>query len=156
MYDLDQYRKWLDDRSVRPTFPEIYMQMAHVIAQRATCIRTNSKGERMRVGCVITSTDFGQVYAVGYNGNARGLPNQCDSDTPGSCGCCHGEENAVIHCRELTATPKLVFCTHLPCPMCCKRLIQLGGVERVYYHQDYRIRDGLAFLEAVGIAHEEF
>ncbi len=72
---------------MRPSFQEVYMDLATSIARRSTCVRTSSSGERMAVGCVITSTDFRKVLAVGYNGNASGLPNQCDSTTPGACGC---------------------------------------------------------------------
>jgi deoxycytidylate deaminase len=64
----------------RPTFEAIYLAFAAQLAQRSTC-------GRLSVGCVITSTDFRYVYAVGYNGNAAGLKNGCDQDVPGACGC---------------------------------------------------------------------
>jgi deoxycytidylate deaminase len=74
----------MDDR---PPFEEIYMKMAVEVSRRSTCRRTNSAGELMKVGCVITTTDFRKVVALGYNGNASGLPNGCDSEEPGKCGC---------------------------------------------------------------------
>ncbi len=138
----------------RPSFQSIYMSMAESLAQRGTCIRLNSQGERMMVGAVITTADFSQVLSVGYNGNARGLPNCCDSDEPGKCGCIHAELNAIIQCRALAQVPKVVFCTHLPCPMCSKYIIQLGGVSHVYFARDYRIRDGLKYLEQARIKSE--
>ncbi|RPJ47675.1 MAG: dCMP deaminase [Candidatus Latescibacterota bacterium] len=131
----------------RPTFPEIYMHMAFQLARRSTC-------RRLRVGTVIASSDYRRILAVGYNGNATGLPNTCDRDEPGNCGCLHSEENAVINCNEPRGTPKIVLVTHLPCTMCAKRLINLGGVEKVYYARDYRNRDSLALLRAAGIAVE--
>ncbi|MCX6109800.1 MAG: hypothetical protein NTZ90_09400, partial [Proteobacteria bacterium] len=79
------------DAATRPTFPQIYMRLAFALAERSTC-------KRLKVGTVITSTDFRKVLAVGYNGNATGLPNSCDRDEPGNCGCLHSEENAVINC----------------------------------------------------------
>jgi dCMP deaminase len=103
------------------------------------------------VGTVITSTDFRKVLAVGYNGNAAGLPNDCDSDEPGSCGCLHSEENAVINCDAPRFQEKIVFVTHLPCPMCAKRLINLGNVRLVYYGKDYRVDDALALFAKAGI-----
>ena len=57
----------------RPTFEEIYLSLAFSLAERSTC-------KRLRVGTVITSTDYRKVLAVGYNGNASGLPNRCDRD----------------------------------------------------------------------------
>jgi deoxycytidylate deaminase len=41
--------------------------------------------------------------------------------------------------------------THLPCVQCAKRLINLGNVKKVYYGQDYRIRDSIELLKSVGI-----
>jgi dCMP deaminase len=131
----------------RPGFEEIYMRLARELARRSTC-------SRLQVGTVITSTDFRRVLAVGYNGNASGLPNSCDRDEPGNCGCLHSEENAVINCDAPRATPKIVFVTHLPCAMCAKRLINLGGVRKVYYGDEYRSRESLGLFAAVGIEAE--
>jgi dCMP deaminase len=128
----------------RPSFPEVYLQFAEIIATRSTC-------KRLQVGTVITSPDYRKVIALGYNGNATGLPNTCDSDEPGRCGCLHSEENAAIHCDVPRETPKIVFVTHLPCPMCAKRLINLGGVRTVYYRQEYRNQDSLPLFAIAGI-----
>lgn len=65
--------------------------------------------------------------------------------------CLHAEENACINCTASRDEPKVVFCTHLPCKMCAKRLVNLGGVVRVFYDRDYRLRDGLEILRAAGI-----
>ena len=132
----------------RPSFPEIYTQLAYELAKRSTCTR-------LQVGTVITSLDFRKVLAVGYNGNASGLANSCDREDPGNCGCLHSEENACINCDSPRAMGKLVFVTHLPCAMCAKRLINLGGVEAVYYREDYRKRDSVEILHAVGIKIEQ-
>lgn len=59
---------------------EVYMRMAEELAKRSTCAR-------LQVGSVITTPDLTQVLGIGYNGNARGLPNRCDSMEPGACGC---------------------------------------------------------------------
>lgn len=128
----------------RPSFENIYLQLATTLAARSTC-------HRLQVGTVITSTDFRKVLAVGYNGNATGLHNGCDRAEPGNCGCLHSEENAVINCDSPRSVEKYVFVTHLPCTACAKRLINLGNVKSVFYGQDYRIRDSIALLESVGI-----
>lgn len=65
--------------------------------------------------------------------------------------CIHAEENAVINCTVSRDAPKVVFASHLPCEYCAKRLINLGGVKMLYYHNDYRIRTGLELLEKVSI-----
>src|SRR5258705_12778746 len=51
---------------------EVYMRMAEELAKRSTCAR-------LQGGTVITTADLTQVLGIGYNGNARGLPNRCDS-----------------------------------------------------------------------------
>ncbi len=139
---------------MRPSFHSIYMRLAELMSERSTCLRTNSKGDLMKVGCAIVSTDFRRVFSVGYNGNASGLPNQCDSDKVGACGCIHAEANAIVSCSADRDEPKIVFCTHLPCVACAKLIIQLGGVREVYYRQDYRLKDSLTLFahENVNIA----
>ena len=132
---------------LRPSFESIYMQLAQTLALRSTCYR-------LKVGTVITSTDYRKVLAVGYNGNATGLHNGCDREEPGNCGCLHSEENAVINCDAPRMIEKVVFVTHLPCAQCAKRLINLGNVKRVIYGEDYRLKTSIELLESVGISVE--
>jgi dCMP deaminase len=121
---------------------EVYMRMAEELAKRSTCAR-------LQVGTVITDGALEHVVALGYNGNARGFPNRCDSETPGACGCIHSEQNAVVkadgHLRE-----KVAFVTASPCVMCAKLLIQ-ANVTHVFYRNPYRKADGLDTLRAGGV-----
>ncbi|NDD91933.1 hypothetical protein EBZ37_07600 [bacterium] len=128
----------------RPSFENIYLTLARTLSARSTC-------KRLQVGTVITTTDYRKVLAVGYNGNATGLHNGCDREEPGNCGCLHSEENAVINCDAPRATEKVVFVTHLPCVACAKRLINLGNVKKIFYIQDYRLKDSIEILKSVGI-----
>lgn len=128
------------------------MHLAIKMSERSTC-------RRLKVGCTITSPDFRRVLSVGYNGGASGAKNDCDvigEAAVGNCGCLHAEENAVINCDVPRQVAKVAFCTHLPCLMCAKRLINLGGVAQVYYLHDYRKRESLELLESVGIKIEQF
>ncbi len=122
----------------RLTKPDMFMQMAYVVRQRATC-------KRLQVGCVITDDGGQSVVAMGYNGNAAGLPNTCDSDEPGKCGCIHAEVNALIkspyHNGDLT-----LYTTCSPCVACAK-LILNSRVTAVYYAEEYRDRTGLDVLD---------
>jgi dCMP deaminase len=121
---------------------EVYMRMAEELAKRSTCAR-------LQVGTVITDSALEHVVSIGYNGNARGFPNRCDSDVPGACGCIHSEQNAVVkadgHLRE-----KVAFVTASPCVMCAKLLIQ-ANVTHLYYREPYRRPDGLRILEEGGV-----
>ncbi len=126
----------------RPPLFEVYMRMAEELAKRSTC-------RRLRVGTVITDGSLENVVAIGYNGNAKGFPNDCDTDTPGACGCIHSEMNA------LTKAPgqlrgKVVFVTASPCVMCAKLMVQ-ANVEYVYYRLPYRSDAGLEILRQAQI-----
>ena len=128
----------------RPSFETVYMDFAQSIARRSSC-------KRLNVGTVVTSTDFRKVLSVGYNGNAAGLPNTCDRDEVGNCGCLHSEENAAINCDSPRFVEKYIFVTHLPCAGCAKRLINIGNVKKVFFLEDYRKREGVELLNTVGI-----
>jgi dCMP deaminase len=121
---------------------EVYMRMADELAKRSTCAR-------LQVGSVITDSRLEHVAAIGYNGNAKGFPNECDTDIPGACGCIHSEQNAVVkadgHMRD-----KVAFVTASPCVMCAKLLIQ-SGVTHVFYREPYRKPDGLNTLHRGGV-----
>ncbi len=133
----------------RPSFEEVYMNFAQLISGRSTC-------SRLQVGTVITTTDYRKVLAVGYNGNASGLPDACDRDEPGNCGCLHSEENAAINCDAPRHTEKYVYVTHLPCTACAKRLINLGNVLEVVYKDGYRSEASVELLRSVGIKVRQF
>lgn len=128
----------------RPSFAEVYRELAKLMALRGTCAR-------LHVGAVITSFDHRYVLAVGYNGNASGLPNDCDSTEPGACGCLHGEANAIINCRAGREEKKRFYLTDSPCAACAKMIVNLGGVVEVNYIREYRRKAGLDILRAAGI-----
>ena len=134
---------------MRPNFEQIYMRLAVDLSKRSTC-------QRLKVGTVITTLDYRKILAVGYNGNASGLKNGCDRDVPGNCGCLHSEENAVINCDVPRYVEKLVFCTHLPCEMCAKRLINLGNVKKIMFLHDYRVKKSIKILNNAGISIAKF
>jgi dCMP deaminase len=98
---------------------------------------------------VITTPDLTQVLGIGYNGNARGLPNRCDSTTPGSCGCLHSEQNALIKAGA-QLPGKVMFVSASPCVMCAKMAIN-ANVARVYYREAYRDPAGLDTLRQGGV-----
>ena len=133
----------------RVTFKEIYMKLAFNLSERATCTR-------LKVGAVVVSDDFSRVYGIGYNGNAAGLDNKCDSEEPGNCGCLHAEDNALLKTNGGSEVSKIVFVTHQPCGYCAKRIVNKGGVRKVIFSEPYRLRDGLEILEKSGIEVEQF
>ena len=130
------------ERVTRPPLYEVYMRMAEGLAKRSTCAR-------LQVGTVITDATLEHVVALGYNGNARGFPNECDSDVPGACGCIHSEMNALV--KAPGGLPdKVAFVTASPCTMCAKLMVQ-AKVTHVFYREAYRKRGGLDVLERAGV-----
>lgn len=126
------------------------MNLAEQFASRSTC-------QRKAVGCVITSTDYRKVLAVGYNGNATGLHNCCDNpNEKGQCGCLHAEINALISYDSPRLTDKFVFTTCAPCRMCAKGLINLGNIKKVIYKESYWDQGGLELLINAGIQVEQY
>ncbi len=121
---------------------EVYMRMAEELAKRSTC-------DRARVGTVITDAALSNVLGIGYNGNASGLPNRCDSTDVGRCGCIHSEMNALVKAPG-SVRDKVVFVTTSPCVMCAKLIIQ-SGVTHVFYRGAYRDGAGLDVLRDGGI-----
>jgi dCMP deaminase len=121
---------------------EVYMRMAEELAKRSTCARS-------QVGSVVATGDLTQVLGIGYNGNARGLPNACDRPEPGMCGCLHSEANSLIKAGA-QVEGKVMFVTMSPCVMCAKMIVN-SNVRRVYYRTAYRDPAGVEVLRAAGV-----
>ena len=129
---------------MRPSFDDIYMHMALMMAQRSTCSRS-------QVGCLIVTKDNQKVLAVGYNGGPKGLFNDCLSNEPGKCGHLHAEVNALIKTNYSDAAPKKAYVTSSPCTACATALIN-GDIREVIYCNLYRDDGGLRLLEQAGVA----
>lgn len=121
---------------------EVYMRMAEDLAKRSTCTR-------LQVGTVVTDALLENVLAIGYNGNAKGLPNRCDSSVPGQCGCIHSEMNALVKAPG-AVRDKVVFVTDSPCVMCAKLMIN-SGVTHLFYRRPYRDPSGVELLAHAGV-----
>lgn len=119
------------------------MGLARALARRSTCARAS-------VGCVVVSSDNHRVLAIGYNGNARGFPNACDSTEPGNCGCIHAEDNCLIKLDYAPHTGRRMYITCSPCKTCAKRIVN-AGIDEVIYDTEYRNTDGIFLLNAAGV-----
>lgn len=135
----DEVGSW---RPTRPPLFEVYMRMAEELAKRSTC-------RRLAVGTVITDPNLENVLAIGYNGNVRGFPNDCDGPTPGACGCIHSEMNALVKAPGRDRD-KVAFVTASPCVMCAK-LIAQARISHVYFRTAYRDPAGVEVLRNAGV-----
>ena len=127
----------------RPSWPETWMTVAREIAKR-------SYDPRLRVGCVVVPEDNTGILALGYNGNARGLPNEAESLEPGQSGMIHAEQNALVKCPFHYPVAKHIYSTHSMCRQCAKLVIN-AGIKRVVYGELYRDPSGLDLLRQAGV-----
>lgn len=145
MTDKDWWDYMLDRPAPpKPSWDRTGLSMAKLIANdRSTC-------KRLKVGCIIMSSDHERVLGIGYNGNFKGGPNTCDRDEPGNCGCLHAEVNALVKAGS-EVKDKIIYLTISPCVQCAKLIVN-SGASLVVYDEVYRDpQEALAILEAAGI-----
>ena len=126
--------KW-DDR---------FMQMAYTIAGWSSCFRAGRS-----IGCVIVKDK--RIMTTGYNGAPAGIKTcrekgECLRDKLGiasgtrmeTCYAVHAEQNAIVQAAKLGVSidGATLYCTHQPCSM-CTRIIINAGIRRVVYEQGY-------------------
>ena len=121
----------------RPSWDEYFMAITEQVGQRSTCTRRH-------IGAVIVKDK--RILATGYNGVPSGLAHcsevgclrehrRIPSGTQHElCRGIHAEQNAVIQAaRHGTAIDgATVYCTHQPCVLCAKILINAGITEIIY------------------------
>lgn len=131
------------DVLVRPSWDEIFMQIAHDISRRSSC-------NRLQVGSIVVSDDNQRILAMGYNGDHRGGSNRCDTNEPGACGCVHAETNCLIKLNPHEHVGKILYVTDAPCLNCAKLVVN-SGIQTVVYDRDYRLDAGIKLLKNSGI-----
>lgn len=128
-----------ETRITRPSWDQNFMEVARVVAKRATC-------DRKHVGCVITDNRH-RIVSTGYNGSPAGLPH-CDDvghelkpvDGRDSCvRTLHAESNALDDAGR-RAEGGTLYVTVTPCYDCAKRIIQ-HRIQRVVYGEHYQSRN---------------
>jgi dCMP deaminase len=125
----------------RPSWEEYFMSIAGQVSTRSTCLRRH-------VGCIIVVDK--RIVSSGYNGAPAGLPH-CEEVgclredrgvAPGErhelCRGLHAEQNAVIQAalHGTAVRGGTLYCTHKPCVLCTKMLIN-AGIVRVCYREGY-------------------
>lgn len=104
-----------------------------------------------KVATIIFTNDFRDICAIGYNGNYKGGPNERESDEVGRSGFLHSEENALIHLDVPYGNREdlILMCTHKPCPMCMKRIVN-SGIRTVLYIDEYNAAGDVSEIVRVG------
>ncbi|MCL2324208.1 MAG: dCMP deaminase family protein [Actinomycetia bacterium] len=121
----------------RPSWDEYFMEITRQVATRSTCLRR-------QIGAVIVRER--RILATGYNGTPSGV-RHCDEvgclrdqlkipsgERHELCRGIHAEQNAVIQAARsgTSVVGSTLYCTHQPCILCAKILINAGIVEIVF------------------------
>lgn len=140
---------------MRPTLDEYFMELAAIVAKRSTCLRN-------QVGAIIVKDK--RILSTGYNGAPRNLPHCLDigcirqqNNIPSGtrhelCRAVHAEQNAIIQAalHGVSIEHATVYCTHQPCILCTKMLIN-AKIERVVFGTVYPDREALEFFKTAGV-----
>ncbi len=142
----------------RPSLDEYFLEIAFVVGKRATCLRNN-------VGAVIVRDK--RILSTGYNGAPSGMEHcleigcirnmeKIPSGTrQEKCRAVHAEQNAIIQAaiHGVSIAGATLYCTHLPCILCAKMIIN-SNIKRVVYSTIYPDNDSLQFFKEAGVEAE--
>jgi len=123
----------------RPSWDEYFMDIARLVSSRSTCMRR-------QVGAVMVKSKH--VLATGYNGTPSGITHCSETGclrdqlkVPSGerhelCRGLHAEQNAIIQAARhgIDINGATLYCTHSPCIICSKMLINAGIKQIVYIH----------------------
>ncbi len=139
----------------RPDWDEYFLQMAQLAATRSTCLRRH-------VGAILVRDR--RVIATGYNGAPSGIKHCIETGClrqqlkiPSGqryeiCRGNHAEQNAIINAAYYGVSTEgaTLYCTHQPCTICARMLIN-AGIRRVVHLGDFPDERAVAFLQEAGI-----
>ncbi|MBI9103100.1 MAG: cytidine/deoxycytidylate deaminase family protein [Spirochaetales bacterium] len=136
----------MDNKYVRPSWDQYFMEVADAISKRATC-------DRGRSGCVIARDK--QLLVTGYVGSPQGLPH-CDDvghqmkktthedghETNHCVRTVHAEQNAICQAarRGIGIEGATLYCRMTPCRTCAMLIINCG-IIRVVCEKRYHAAD---------------
>lgn len=131
----------------RASWDQYFMNLAKVVASRATC-------DRKHVGAVLVRDRT--VLSTGYNGSLRSLPH-CDDEghmmENGHCvATVHAEANAIVQAAKngVSIDGSTIYTTASPCWPCFK-LIANAGCARIVFGEFYRDDRIFEYANRLGI-----
>ena len=140
-----------------------FMEMARLVSTWSSCYTANRA-----IGAVVVKDK--RVMTTGYNGAPQGLRTckergEClrrklniPSGTHAEiCYAIHAEQNAVIQAAKLGVSIDggTCYCTHQPCSVCAKILVN-AGIKRIVYEQGYPDDFSLEILNEADIILERY
>ncbi|MGQ9811427.1 MAG: deoxycytidylate deaminase [bacterium] len=141
--------------SSRPSWDDYFLAIARIVRTRSTCLRR-------QVGAVIVKDQ--RILSTGYNGAPREMKHcseigciRQEHGIPAGerhelCRGIHAEQNAIVQAAEFGVSIRgaTIYCTHFPCVLCTKLLIN-SGIRRLVVEETYPDQMSLDMLEEAGI-----
>ena len=140
-----------------------FMEMAGVVATWSSCYQENRQ-----VGAVIAKDK--RILTTGYNGASSGIVSckekgEClrrklniPSGTKHElCYATHAEQNAIIQAAKMgiSIDGATLYCTHQPCTICAKMIIN-SGIKRIVYRDGYPDEFSLQLIKEAGVTLEQY
>lgn len=119
-----------------------FMDLAEEISHWTSCYKPNRS-----IGAVIVKNK--RIVTTGYNGAPAGIDSckdrgECMRNNLGIasgerhelCYAIHAEQNAIIQAAKLgiAIDGATMYCTHQPCSICAKMIVNAGIIRVVYKH----------------------
>ncbi len=144
-----------EELNSRPGWDEYFLEVAHLVAKRATCLRRS-------VGAVLVKDK--RILATGYNGAPAGLRHCVDvgcirqrlkipsGERHELCRALHAEQNALIQASlyGISVKGSTIYATCQPCVICVKMLIN-AGIKEIIVTDGYPDKMALDFLKEAKI-----
>ncbi len=144
---------------MRLSWPEYFMGITRLVAERSTCLRR-------KVGAIAVRDR--RVLATGYNGAPSGLAHCAETGclreklgVPSGqrheiCRGLHAEQNVIIQgaLHGLVLAGADLYCTNHPCVLCAKMLVNCG-LKKIWYEESYPDQLAADILREAGIACEQ-
>ncbi len=140
---------------MRPSWDKYFIEIATLVASRATCLRR-------KVGAVVVRDR--RILTTGYNG-APSLVAHCEDtgclrerlNIPSGerhelCRGLHAEQNAIIQSARsgVSLVGATIYLTNHPCFICAKMIIN-SGIKKVVYKEGYPDKEAGKFFKESGI-----
>ncbi len=141
---------------------ERFLKMAEEVAAWSSCFQENRQ-----VGAVIAKNK--RILTTGYNGASAGILSCKDRgeclrrklNIPSGtrhemCYATHAEQNAIIQAAKMGVSidGATLYCTHQPCVICSKMIIN-SGIVRIVYRNGYPDDFSMELLREAGVEIEQ-
>ena len=135
-----------------------FMELTETVAGWSSCFQENRK-----IGAVVVREK--RILTTGYNGAPAGVKTcvergECLRKKLGipsgtrheMCYAVHAEQNAIIQAAKLGVNidGSTLYCTHQPCILCAKMIVN-AGIVRVVYHSGYPDDFALDIFKEAGV-----